>query len=262
MRTRTVAGALALAFVLAVTNVTSSFAQPGPLPENHYKVYMSTPIPVVKPLVLMDQFGTFTVVDLVFDRFSTPTEKIHSDGTVSPIYDPLIHMDWWRIFVPQPERTIIGTDQFGQAPWVVKDARYLLLPALKNVPAPGAPVPDWNHYVCYEAIAGPLVGEYVTLVDQFGNAQVQVLKAKLFCNPAQKQADGRIYPIMDPVVHLACYQVLNPDGSLTPITTIDQFGFWQTQLYQNDCLCVPSLKDHPVPSEKSTWGQIKALYRN
>lgn len=260
-RTRTLAGALALVCVALSSNL--ALAQLG-LPENHYKVYRTPPITIVKPIVLHDQFGGFTVTDLVFDKFSTPAEKRHSDGTVSPIFDPLIHMDWWQIFHPQPVRTIIGIDQFGQAPWVVKDARYLLLPALKNVPPPagGATLPFWNHYVCYEAISGPLVGRYVTLIDQFGGAQVQVLQAKYFCNPAQKSADGVVYPIKDPIVHLACYMVQNPDFSTIPITTLDQFGYWQTQIFENDCLCVPALKDHPVKTEQSTWGKVKALYRN
>jgi len=261
MRTRTV-GALALALLLVALGVSLAFAQAG-LPENHYKVYNSSPITIVKPLILQDQFGTFTVTDLVFDKFSTPVEKRHSDGTISPMFDPLIHMDWWRIFSPQPLRTIIGTDQFGQAPWVVKDARYLLLPSLKNLPTPGGgTVPFWNHYVCYEAVSGPLMGQYVVLIDQFGTAQVQVLQPKYFCNPVQKYADGVIYPIKDPIVHLACYMVQSADPAGHSITALDQFGFWPTQIYNNDCLCVPALKDHPVKTDRSTWGKVKALYRN
>ena len=156
---------------------------------------------------------------------------------------------------------MIVTDQFGQGLWTVGNARYLLVPALKNVPPAAGQPPVWNHYVCYEALAGPYVGKPVILIDQFGNAQVQVLQAKYLCNPAEKRADGQIYPIVNSVVHLACYQVNNPAPDLRSITTLDQFGFWQTQIYHNDCLCVPALKDHPLATEHSTWGNIKALYR-
>jgi hypothetical protein len=263
MRTRTIVGAVVLALLLAVTSVNLSFAQdPTTLPENHYKVYLSSPIPIARPIELQDQFGIFTVTDLVFDKFATPAEKRHLDGTTYPMFDAAIHMDWWRIFAPQPTRTLIGTDQFGKAAWVVKDARYLLTPSLKNTPTPPPPVPVWNHYVCYEALSGPYIGEYVYLIDQFGNAYVQVLQPKYFCNPAQKLDEGNIYPIVEPTVHLACYQVQNPDFTVTPITALDQFGFWQTQLYENDCLCVPALKDYPLRTEQSTWGRVKALYRN
>ena len=257
MRTRT---AIALGLLLVAT-ASVAFAQIPPLPENHYKVYLSAPIPISRPLILQDQFGTFTVIEETFDRFSTPTEKRHTDGTVSPIHDPLIHMDWWRIFSPQPERRIIGIDQFGSGEWTVKDAAYLLTPSLKNVTGP-VPIPAWNHYVCYDAIAGPLVGQPVVLIDQFGNAQVQVFHPRFFCNPAQKQADGVIYPIKDPIVHLACYVVENPISSGIPITTTDQFGFWQTQIQLNNCLCVPALKEHPVRTKQSTWGKVKSLYQN
>jgi hypothetical protein len=253
------AGAIALALTISLV-ATAAFAQPLPV-ENHYKVYNNPPIPIVKPVGLRDQFGTFNVDQLSFERFATPATKIHSDGTVYPMVNPDIHMDWWRIFYPQPVRTVLGTDQFGQAPWTLGDARYLLVPSLKNVPPPQT-VPPWNHYVCYDALSGPLINKPVTLIDQFGNVQVVVLQAKYFCNPVEKFADGQIYPILDPNAHLACYQVDNPSPDVKPITTIDQFGYWQTQINHNDCLCVPALKDYPLATEKTTWGQIKALYRN
>jgi len=263
---RTTAGAATLALVLILL-ASSAFAQPPVLPaENHYKVYLSTPITYVKPLALRDQFGQLTVVDMIFEKFATPAEKIvqNADGTYTtyPMINPDIHMDWWRIFSPQPSRTIIGTDQFGKAPWVLGDAHYLLLPSLKNVPVPTPPAPTWNHYLCYDALTGPLVNRQVTLIDQFGNVQVQVLQAKYFCNPVEKTADGVVYPIIDFNAHLACYMVTGITSAPRNITTVDQFGFWQTTIYENDCLCVPALKDHPLPVEQSTWGRIKALYRN
>jgi hypothetical protein len=259
--TRTVVGALALTMLLLST---AAFAQPLPH-ENHYKVYHSLPITLVKDVALKDQFGQLTVTDLIFDRFSTPAEKIH-EGATYPMVDPLIHQDWWRIHYPQPARTVVVKDQFGQSPWVVGDARYLLLPALKNPPVPPPPgLPVWNHYLCYDVLTGPIVEQPVILIDQFGTASVHVRIAKLLCNPVEKTvftATGpRVYPIVDATAHLACYEVLNPQPYSQSLTTLDQFGFWQTHLQVNDCLCVPALKDHPLPSKPSTWGKIKSLYR-
>jgi hypothetical protein len=259
MRITVLRGTIALALVVSLA-ATAAFAQPLPV-ENHYKVYNNPPIPISKLVGLRDQFGGFSVDVLTFERFATPATKILPDGTVYPMINGEIHMDWWRIAYPQPARTIIVTDQFGKAPWVVGDARYLLVPSLKNVPPP-AVVPPWNHYLCYDALTGPLVGTLVTLVDQFGNVNVRVLQAKYFCNPVEKRADGQLYPIIDPNAHLACYQVDNPFPEYHPITTVDQFGYWQTQIDHNDCLCVPALKDYPLATEQSTWGRIKALYRN
>ncbi len=248
-----------LALVLSLV-ATGALAQPLPL-ENHYKVYNSLPIPIIKPIALADQFGTAAVDQLTFDRFSTPAEKILPDGTSFPMVNPDIHMDWWRIAYPEPSRTIMVTDQFGKGPWVVGDARYLLVPSLKNVPPPQT-VPPWNHYLCYDVLTGPLVGKPVTLVDQFGNVNVVVLQARWFCNPVEKHADGQTYPILDPNAHLACYTFQNPQPDFRSITTIDQFGYWQTQIHDADCLCTPALKDFPLAVEKSTWGRIKSLYRN
>jgi hypothetical protein len=264
--TRTRAGALVLAFVLVSFAASMAFAQVVLPNENHYKVYNSTPIHLARPLTLSDQFGRFDVSDLIFDRFSTPAEKILEDGTDYPIIDPVVHMDWWRFAKPVSfKNSVIVTDQFGQSQWVTGNPAYLLTPSLKNVtpdPRGGPPPPVWNHYVCYDVISGPLMSKPVTLVDQFGTVQVVVLAAKYFCNPAEKNDGGKVFPIIDKGAHLACYLVDDPVADLRKITTIDQFGFWQIEIAQNDCLCVPALMDTPVPTRESTWGRIKALYRN
>jgi hypothetical protein len=265
MRISRNAGALALAFVLVSFGASMAFAQVVLPAENHYKVYNSTPTPLHRVLKLSDDFGLLGVTDLIFDRFSTPAEKILEDGTDYPIINDVVHMDWWN-FKPVPSKhVVIVTDQFGQNQWVVGSAHYLLTPSLKNVnpdPRGGPPPPVWNHYLCYDALKGPLLNQRVTLIDQFGNVQVVVLAAKYFCNPVEKNDQGKIYPIIDKTAHLACYQVDNPLPDINNITTIDQFGFWKTTIDRNDCLCVPALMDTPVPTKESTWGRIKSLYRN
>ena len=259
-------GALALALVVSLA-ATAAFAQSLPA-ENHYKVYSNfTSVTIAHPVLLTDQFGSMNVVDLKLERFSTPAAKILDDGTVYPMINPDIHMDWWRIDGPaQPARTVIGTDQFGQAVWTLGNAHYLLLPSLKNTPPPDPKIgpfpPTWNHYLCYDALAGPLVGVHVTLVDQFGNLQAVVLQAKYFCNPVAKNENGKITPIVDPSAHLACYQLDNAYPGSQAISALDQFGYWHVQIDRSDCLCVPALKDYPVPTKQSTWGRVKALYRN
>ncbi len=256
---RTRAWALGLAAVLLLSAVTA-IAQTLPH-ENHYKVYRTIPITYVRPVTLIDQFGPINVTDFVLEKFANPAEKIHPEtGDVFPIVDPAIHQTWWRIHAPQPSRTIVGIDQFGISQWILGDATYLLNPALKNVPPP-APPPVWNHYVCYQA-HGPTLGRPVILIDQFGTCNVVVLQGKLFCNPAEKlHEDGTSYPIVDHVAHLACYLVQNATPFTRSITAIDQFGFWQLETFENDCMCVPALKEHVLRTEQSTWGKIKAMYR-
>ncbi|HET6462228.1 MAG TPA: hypothetical protein VFH33_00385, partial [Candidatus Krumholzibacteria bacterium] len=176
--TRTLSVVFALTLLVFSWTASRALAQPLPV-ENHYKVYnLRTPLAIAKPVDLRDQFGQLTVTNLVFEKFATPADKIHN-GVTYPMVNPDIHQDWWRINSPQPIRTVIVTDQFGTSSWRVSNATYLVLPSLKNLPGPGAPLPVWNHYLCYDVVApGTLVNQPVVLIDQFGNAQVQVLTAR------------------------------------------------------------------------------------
>ncbi len=259
---RTRVRALGLAAVLPLS-ATVAFAQANLPRENHYKVYRTHPNNThITPITLVDQFGPINVSYFVLDRFANPAEKrIPETGDVYPIIDPVIHQVWWRIDAPQPPRTVVGIDQFGIAQWHLGDATYLLNPAFKNVTPPVGGLPVWNHYLCYNA-QGPTVGRPVVLIDQFGTCNVVVLFGKLFCNPVEKRhADGRSFPIIDHVAHLTCYLVNNATPFTRSITAIDQFGFWQLETFENDCLCLPALKEHTIETEESTWGKIKAMYR-
>lgn len=263
--TQALGGAFALTLLTLSWPASHALAQTLPV-ENHYLIYnLRTPVDISKTVELRDQFTKITVTNLRFDRFATPAEKFHN-GVNYPMVDPSIHQDWWRINSPQPIRTVIVIDQFGSSQWQVQHASYLLLPSLKNQPGPGTPLPTWNHYLCYDVVPpGLFVNQPVVLIDQFGTAQVQVLTARFLCNPVEKRvftATGTVtYPIIDATAHLACYDVSGPGFPPTPITAYDQFGFWQVQIQEPRCMCVPALKDHPVRTERTTWGQIKALYR-
>jgi hypothetical protein len=254
--------AWAAVVLLAATTV---FAQANLPNENHYKVYRALPWAYERSVLLTDQFGTIQWATFQLDRFANPAEKEH-DGVIYPMVDPLIHQTWWSFRYPQPTRTVVGIDQFGISQWILRDAVYLLNPALKfyppGPPPPPPPPPVWNHYLCYEAL-GPTMPKLVLLRDQFGNCEVTVLQGKLFCNPVEKVdlADGSVSPIIDFAAHLTCYEVENPLQFNPTIVAIDQFGSWNLLLYNNDCLCVPALKEHIVKTEESTWGRIKALYQ-
>jgi hypothetical protein len=224
------------------------------LPENHYKTYQTVGPTMTMPIGLRDQFGLYQVDQLVLDRFANPVDK-NFEG----IYDPMMHQTWWDLFIPTVTRLVTATDQFGQFQWTVHNARYLLLPALKNDPT-GQPPPLWNHYLCYEAM-GPAPQIIVTLEDQFGGIDTVVLEGIFFCNPVEKETpDGEIFPIIDPVVHLTCYLIDDPNPYGIPLTATDQFGQWSLDAGFSDCLCVPAFKDDVVGTEESTWGKIKGLY--
>jgi hypothetical protein len=254
----------ALGLVLLLLPIGAAYGQT-PLPvENHYKVYNISPsYSLVKPLTLIDQFGVVTVDYLFLDRFANPTDKYLPDtGQTYPIVDPLAHQKWWHLDIPQPVREVIAIDQFGYGPIKVGNAVYLLTPTLKNPQPPIGPLPTRNHYLCYQVLGSLPLYKRVVLVDQFGiSNDVMVMEPKYFCNPVEKHADGLVYPIIDYRAHLQCYRVTNPQYYAYGVVTYDQFGYHQFSTYQNDCLCLPALKEHIVSTEKTTWGQIKALYR-
>jgi hypothetical protein len=234
-------------------------AEAGLPAENHYKVYKesATEIPALIPLILNDQFGTVNVDIIQRTRFATPASK---DGSV--VYDDKAHQSWFTIFAPQPARHVTVTDQFGTYLWSLGNAVYLVAPAVKYPQAGDVP-PVRNHYLCYEVTHGPTVVKPVIVVDQFGEVRVTVVRGKLFCNPVQKTtADGTVYPIIDYSAHLACYLVENPESYSWYVTVLDQFGSPEMTLVSNDCLCNPAIKEGIVGVDESTWGRIKALYRD
>ena len=245
------------ALVILVLAGGAASAQGLPM-KNHYKTYEVTPITLPTALILKDQFGTVTVSSMAMTKFAIPAEK---NG--EPIIDPKLHYTWWNFFVPQPVRTVNATDQFGFNEWTVADALYLLAPALKNAPLPPPGPPIANHYLCYEA-SGPTLGFNVTLKDQVDSVSVSVLFGKFFCNPVEKTLPGDItFPVVDSLAHLTCYLVQNPRPYDVPVIATDQFNpGWQLRLHDNLCLCVPALKEElPVPTEESTWGELKSNYR-
>jgi hypothetical protein len=246
---------MGLAAAILVPTTPSSA---GPPAENHYKVYREsgTEIPALVPLTLADQFGVFDVEIIQRVRFATPASK---DSSL--IYDDEAHQTWFGIFSAQPQREVTAVDQFGAFTWRLGNAVYLLAPAAKH-PQPGDGPPVRNHYVCYEALEGPMIGRSVFVVDQFDAVHVMVVRGQLFCNPVEKRlADGTTYPVVDATAHLTCYTVVDPTTYSNFVSALDQFGAPEMHLVSSDCLCNPASKDL-VGIEESTWGRIKSLYRD
>jgi hypothetical protein len=246
--------AWALLFVAAfIIPTVPADAQLLPL-ENHYKTYDTGGPQWIEQIWLHDQFGDYQIDELFLEKFANPVDK-NQEGIVEPI----VHQTWWRLFATTLGRRVTATDQFGTHVWTVLNPAYLLVPALKNDFS--QQLPEWNHYLCYEAF-GPVPGVEVTLADQFGTLITIVLEGRYFCNPVEKAREtGEVFPIIDPGAHLTCYFIDDPNIYGLEITALDQFGEWILNLDKSDCLCLPALKEDVVGSEESTWGRIKALYR-
>ncbi len=248
---------LALTLVLGAT-MASAQGSGGPPGIDHYKVYrLLPPINSLHPVYVRDQFGQSNHVAREFSWFSTPVMK---DGF--PLFDPILHYDWWLIEGNPIAGTVFATNQFGpEQELKLKQSRFLLLPSLK-FPDPTMQLPPRNHYKCYE-VEGAAPNRLVNLQDQFGQNQAHVDSARIFCTPAEKvTGDGQVYPIYNPEAHLVCYRIVKTPP--TPPQTIlarDQFGFWQAQIAEAEYLCVPSFKTGVVSVEEKSWGSVKAIYR-
>jgi len=222
---------------------------------DHYKTYETQGPFITGPFRLKDQFGEAFPTQLLLRKFATPVSK-NAEG----ICDTLAHQSWWEFRWPQPLRMVVAQDQFGTHEWMLGDAVYLLLPALKNDTTLTTPLPELNHYLCYEA-QGPTMGIQVRLQDQFDLVTVFVVTGRYFCNPCQKETpDGNVYPIVDPLAHLTVYFVDNPRPYQLPVLVRDQFMMEGIVLFDNLFLAVPALKNEVIQPGSSEWNRIKALY--
>lgn len=208
---------------------------------DHYKVYNAPGVWFPGPITLRDQFGERQIFELQLTKFATPVSK---NGEM--IFDEVAHQAWWEFRHPEPQRMIVVQDQFGTHEWLLGDAVYLLNPAFKNLDDPSLPLPELNHYDCYEAEGPPILLE-VMLADQFDQVIVLVLEARYFCNPCEKiTPDGMVYPIIDNDAHLTVYFVENPFPYNIQVRIRDQFVDEPLILFENQLLAVPAIKKEVI----------------
>ena len=241
---------------------------------DHYKLYVARPpYPQSNLFVLLaDQFNPAQPYQhqvLQLDYWMNPVEKtvLNPLGNITfPINTPFLHYSWWRISPQFNEKLVALCNQFGDQTLYVKDAQYLLNPALKN--QSGSP-PPFNHYKCY-ACEGQPVNRQVTLRDQFDPVGTQgwtatVTYPRWFCNPAMKQVLGSPLPpnqIVDGNQHYVCYEYTPADTRISSLSFTDQFIPSGTlDVGPSQWLCVPTFKTGFTPTTRGTWGKLKTLYR-
>ncbi len=223
-------------------------------PPDHYLVYVVNFTPVSGAIVnLTDQFGSDQTQVRFLERFANPVIK---NG--EPMFLPGLHYSWWSIFVTEPPRNVLVSNQFGpNQDWLLGDSKWLLAPASKN----GSIYPtDVNHYRCYDALGGLPLGITVQLEDQFRIRSAIVAEPNCLCTPVQKTHGPAVFPIHDQDAHLACYNIDQLSININ-VGVVDQFGGNNINLGADLLLCVPSQKGIPTGSKPSTWGTIKTLYR-
>lgn len=252
---------LLLAALVLLALPLSAAAQVDPT-WDHYKVYVSNPVPPPTPtqVRLTDQFGVQDHLVIELHRFMNPTVKVHGPNTFD-INRPELHYTWWQIS-PEPfSETVAVDNQFGSQTLTVAGSEYLLNPAKKNDAA--APIPLANHYKCYNCLGTP-VDAPIILTDQFNTFQTVAAFPLFLCNPVEKQVidPPNVYPILDANQHYVCY-VLSPQDPQTFTAIIgDQFLADESIVMSpGELICVPSEKFVATPALRNTWGRLKTLYR-
>ncbi len=219
----------------------------------HFKVYEVEQLLWDFQVRLTDQFDTAPKeanLDTL-THFANPTSKVLPTGAKSSIKDTNRHLNWYTIRQEQPEprRTIRFINQFGQHSVVIRNPRYLLVPAQKTL-VEGSVFPDsLDHYKCYEVIRVNLAPNLpvVTLEDQFGSEQnVQVRQPRYFCLPVRKQREGKPpHNIMNAKDHLTIYDI-PPRPIQREIEVLDQFEGQPLFVIRSVMLAVPTEKQAVV----------------
>ena len=236
----------------------NALAGPGPPPPDHYKIYeIDAPAAIFGEAVkATDQFSNYEFIVEGPLRLGVPTDK-NGSGFIFPE----LHYTWYAVDgePAQPLRQVVYENQFGENVVQVRQPRWLLTPALKNQASPSLPLV--NHYLCYDAVGGGL-NIPASLINQFGGEEVLLLDPKFFCNPVQKEHAGVLFPILNELDHLVCYD-FTPHGTFAGISVgiVDQFVQTFGLPFESVLLCVPSEKTGVTPTDESTWGKVKSIYR-
>lgn len=250
-------------FVLLLLSASAGAQPPGtPFDPTHYWTYHSLqPVVQPQPIFVQDQFfrgGIPVTVDRL-DRFLNWVQKNNS-----AVPDTFLHYTWWNIIEKLPvNRSVIVTNQFGSHIVQVLNLEFLLAPATKNLPPAAAALPPANHYLCYRAVGFPAPPAAYDLVDEWKVDTQHPQDMEFLCTPCLKEHNGRVYPPVDTVTHLAAYPVTPQSQTFVPFVT-DQFIQNPLVLAQIplEYLFVPSEKTElPTDVKKSTWGKIKSMYR-
>jgi hypothetical protein len=204
---------------------------------------------------LINQFspnGFVPAISHVVTVHCNPVEKIVPSG-VYPITNPNAHLACYTISTSgQPTPTVVVTNQFGSATLVPSQPNLLCVPSWKSLTGPPGKSPTTppglNHFTCYPVTVKS--GAYtppssIKLLDEFASTPVPVSVNPVpseLCLPTEKiLPTGQVFPIINPTLHLLCFQV-----SQTPIVPTvwdeNQFGTLPVKIISTKWLCLPSTK--------------------
>ena len=203
---------------------------------------------------LINQFspnGFVPVITSTVTVHCNPVQKT-ANGVVYPITNPNGHLACYPITAStQPTPTVLVTNQFGSATLVPSQPNLLCVPSWKSLTGPPgrSPTtpPNLNHFTCYpvKVASGAYKPPPIQLQDEFASGPVSAAVNPVpsdLCLPTEKVLpDGQYFPIINPTLHLLCFQVTQ-----TPIVSQvwdeNQFGTSPMAIISTKWLCAPSTK--------------------
>src|SRR3984957_1961531 len=181
-----------------------------------------------------------------------PVQKT-ANGTVYPVTNPNAHLGCYPISVTstQPTPTVLVTNQFGSATLVPSQPNLLCVPSWKSLTGPPgrSPTtpPNLNHFTCYpvKVASGAYKPPPVQLQDEFASGPVSAAVNPVpsdLCLPTEKVLpDGQYFPIINPTLHLLCFQVTQTP-IVSPVWVENHFGTYAMAIISTKWLCAPSTK--------------------
>ncbi|MBX7185561.1 MAG: hypothetical protein K1Y01_10495 [Vicinamibacteria bacterium] len=161
-----------------------------------------------------------------------------------PLFDPYSNLTWYRLSqsVPEPTRTVVVRNQFGEATLWIGKVEALLCPA-QMLGDGSKPPGKLDHFKVYRVLDyGTPPGVVVDLRDQFAADRVTVDSPAFFAVPVMKEVRGKRYPVNNPKTHLVIYRT-RPKPIARRVAAADQFARrWPIQMLRSVALAAPSLK--------------------
>jgi len=232
----------------------SLFAQLG-ANQNHYKTWMTQPLPVQKHVLVQDQFMKDSLMLVSIEYLSNPTLKVHQSQPF-PIINPDHHLTWYRALGRDTSINLSYKNQFESTAVSISQVEFLLVPTQKQ----GHPPPlNMDHYKAYRITNAKGFKDPIMLNDQFDvrygiPENIDSLVPTFFLTPAVKNMESQLY---DSVTHYVAYQIFPPRLISPPpweYMTHDQFGEHYLTIIQSMFLLVPSAKFLPPDTSGSIGG--------
>lgn len=228
-----------------------------PPPVDHHLCYVAAgKFPIPRGVELFNQFarrGFLPKIGTVAYHCNPVVKIIATTGQSFPVTNPAAHLLCFNMSAPkQPTHEVQVANQFGVGTLMTGQPNLLCLPTWKNLKKPPnmkvPQPPGLSHFTCYPVKEVPGTAGYkpppLMLKDQFAPKPVSVQVGPVpqeLCLPTKKVVGKKIFPIINPAVHLLCFPV-SPTPIISPVFDQNQFGTEPIKILRTRWLCLPSTK--------------------